>query len=210
MTKVITFANVKGGTGKSTLCVNVAARLVEIGQTVTTFDADQQKSTYDWISNSLDPNLVSVKCFTPSDVSNFDEVLQSKPDYLLVDTQGSLNKELAYFLSKSSLVVVPCRTSRDDIIGQGWVQLFLDKAQKGLTKTALITVFNCVNKRTSIFRHIREQVKGEGTNVAKTVIAQRVAYSETNVNKISVIGYNKLAEAEIRLLTQEIVTCCEV
>ena len=210
MTKVVTFANVKGGTGKSTLCVNVAARLTKIGQAVSAFDADQQKSTYDWISNSLDPNLTSVKCFKPTDVTKFEEVLESKPDYVLVDTPGSLSKELAYFLSKSTLVVVPCRTSRDDIIGQGWIQLFLEKAGEPASDTMLITVLNCVNKRTSIFKHIRAELKRERSTVAETVISQRVAYAETNVNKISVIGYNKFAEAEIESLVREIVDYCEV
>jgi chromosome partitioning protein len=210
LTKVVTFANVKGGTGKSTLCVNVAARLTKIGQAVSAFDADQQKSTYDWISNSLDPNLTGVKCFKPTNVTNFEEVLEDKPDYVLVDTPGSLSKELAYFLSKSTLVVVPCRTSRDDIIGQGWIQLFLEKAGEPGSATTLITVLNCVNKRTSIFKHIREELKRERSTVAETVISQRVAYSETNVNKISVIGYNKFAEAEIESLVREIIDYCEV
>ncbi len=47
--KVITFANVKGGSGKSTLCINMAAILIRAGYSVALIDADQQKCSQDWI-----------------------------------------------------------------------------------------------------------------------------------------------------------------
>ena len=50
MTKVITFASSKAGTGKATLCVNIAAYFAKQGQSVLVIDTDPQKSSYDWIS----------------------------------------------------------------------------------------------------------------------------------------------------------------
>ena len=203
MAKVVTFANIKGGSGKSTLCVNIAAMLTKLKFDVCVIDADPQKSTSDWIINTKDPLLSQVTCNEILDPEKFVEL---DYDFVLIDTQGSLNKELAGFLRVSSLVLVPCRSSRDDIVGQGWIQIFLEKSQHELKKVPLLAVLNGVNKRSQILSHIKQQLSQDGVLVAKTSVSQRVCFSETNVNMVSIIGYNRVAEGELRDLTNELLT----
>jgi len=203
MAKVVTFANIKGGSGKSTLCVNIAAMLTKLKFDVCVIDADPQKSTSDWIINTKDPLLTQVTCNEILDPEKFVEL---DYDFVLIDTQGSLNKELAGFLRVSSLVLVPCRSSRDDIVGQGWIQIFLEKSQHELKKVPLLAVLNGVNKRSQILSHIKQQLSEDGVLVAKTSVSQRVCFSETNVNMVSIIGYNRVAEGELRDLTNELLT----
>ena len=202
MSKIVTFANVKGGSGKSTLCVNIAAMLVKLNRSVCVIDSDPQQSTYDWIINTKDPLLSQVNC---RDVSNLEALSEIDDEFILIDTQGNLNKELAGFLKVSSLVLVPCRVSRDDIVGQGWVQMFLQKSQSEKKTTPIMAILNGVNKRSQILSHIKQQLNEDGTKVAQTTVSQRVCFSETNVNKMSVIRYNNAAEVEISDLTSEII-----
>lgn len=202
MSKIVTFANVKGGSGKSTLCVNIAAMLVKLNRSVCVIDSDPQQSTYDWIINTKDPLLSQVNC---RDVSNLEALSEIDDEFILIDTQGNLNKELADFLKVSSLVLVPCRVSRDDIVGQGWVQMFLQKSQSEKKTTPIMAILNGVNKRSQILSHIKQQLDEDGTKVAQTTVSQRVCFSETNVNKMSVIRYNNAAEGEISDLTSEII-----
>jgi chromosome partitioning protein len=170
---------------------------------VCVIDADPQKSTSDWIINTKDPLLSQVTCNEILDPEKFVEL---DYDFVLIDTQGSLNKELAGFLRVSSLVLVPCRSSRDDIVGQGWIQIFLEKSQHELKKVPLLAVLNGVNKRSQILSHIKQQLSEDGVLVAKTSVSQRVCFSETNVNMVSIIGYNRVAEGELRDLTNELLT----
>ena len=202
VSKIVTFANVKGGSGKSTLCVNIAAMLVKLNRSVCVIDTDPQQSTYDWIINTKDPLLSQVNC---RDVSNLEALSEIDDEFILIDTQGNLNKELADFLKISSLVLVPCRVSRDDIVGQGWVQMFLQKSQSEKKTTPIMAILNGVNKRSQILSHIKQQLNEDGTKVAQTTVSQRVCFSETNVNKMSVIRYNNAAEGEISDLTSEII-----
>ena len=58
--KVVTFANVKGGSGKSTLCINMAAILIRAGYSVAILDLDQQKCSQDWITGTKDKLLSRV------------------------------------------------------------------------------------------------------------------------------------------------------
>ena len=198
--KVVTFANVKGGSGKSTLCINMAAILIRAGYSVAVLDSDQQKCSQDWITGTKDNLLSRVEIIEPTEFKAAEDV---EFDFLLIDTQGSLTKEMAQFLFQSSLIITPCRVSRDDIVGQGWIEVFLKQSNQNLKKAPILTVLNGVNKRSSILSHVIEQLKEDGVQVAETCISQRVCFAETNVNKISVIGYNKHATEEIVDLTNE-------
>ena len=198
--KVVTFANVKGGSGKSTLCINMAAILIREGYSVALIDADQQKCSQDWITGTRDKLLSRIEII---DQTEFIAPENVDVDFLLIDTQGSLTKEMAQFLFQSSLIITPCRVSRDDIVGQGWIEVFLKQSNQNIKKAPILTVLNGVNKRSSILSHVIEQLKEDGIQVAETCIAQRVCFAETNVNKISVIGYNKHATKEIVDLTNE-------
>ena len=198
--KVVTFANVKGGSGKSTLCINMAAILIREGYSVALIDADQQKCSQDWITGTRDKLLSRIEIIDQAEFIASENV---DVDFLLIDTQGSLTKEMAQFLFQSSLIITPCRVSRDDIVGQGWIEVFLKQSNRDIKKAPILTVLNGVNKRSSILSHVIEQLKEDGVQVAKTCISQRVCFAETNVNKISVIGYNKPATEEIVDLTNE-------
>ncbi len=198
--KVVTFANVKGGSGKSTLCINMAAILIREGYSVALIDADQQKCSQDWITGTRDKLLSRIEII---DQAGFIASENVDVDFLLIDTQGSLTKEMAQFLFQSSLIITPCRVSRDDIVGQGWIEVFLKQSNQNVKKAPILTVLNGVNKRSSILSHVIEQLKEDGVQVAETCISQRVCFAETNVNKISVIGYNKHATREIVDLTNE-------
>ena len=198
--KVVTFANVKGGSGKSTLCINMAAILIRAGYSVAILDSDQQKCSQDWITGTKDKLLSRVEIIEPAELKAAEDV---EFDFLLIDTQSSLTKEMAQFFFQSSLIITPCRVSRDDIVGQGWIEVFLKQSNQNLKKAPILTVLNGVNKRSSILSHVIEQLKEDGVQVAETCISQRVCFAETNVNKISVIGYNKHATDEIVDLTNE-------
>ena len=165
--KVLTFANVKGGSGKSTLCINIAAILIQTGYSVALVDADQQKCSKDWVTGTKDKLLSRVQIIEQADLEAAEDV---DADFLLIDTQGSLTKEMAQFLFQSSLIITPCRVSRDDIVGQGWIEVFLKQAGQDIEKPPILTVLNGVNKRSSILSHVIEQLKEDGVHVAKTCI----------------------------------------
>jgi chromosome partitioning protein len=199
--KILTFANIKGGVGKTTLCVNMAATLIRKGFKVCAIDADQQKCLEDWILGSNDKYLKKVRLI--SHEYNFDETLDC--DFVLVDTQGSLTRDLAHFFRISSMVIVPCRVSRDDVVGRGWIEAFLNEASDNSLKVQVLTVLNGVNKRSSLLLHIIEQLIEDKILVSKTTISQRVCFGESNVNKTSIITQNRFAEKEFKSLVDEII-----
>src|SRR5436309_14681771 len=69
---IIVVANSKGGVGKSTLAVHLAAWLHEQGHSVTLADCDMQHSSSEWAKEAI-PDVKSVR------LADADEILDRLP-----------------------------------------------------------------------------------------------------------------------------------
>lgn len=115
---VISIVNEKGGSGKTTLAVNLSARLAEDGDNVLLIDADPQKSTEvfsDMRSQSgLKPLFSNV---SRTGVSLGDEIerMNKSFDSIIIDTGGRDSKEMRKAMLKSNLVIIPTIPSQYDV-----------------------------------------------------------------------------------------------
>ena len=207
MTKVITFASSKGGAGKSTLCVNFAAFFVHSVKKVTLLDVDPQKSAYDWITESSDSLLTQVTPFHLSNESEIENIIeQTESDLVCIDLQGSLINSPIFALAIADVVLVPCRPSRDDIVGVGWIlklnELSLEKYP--MSDAKVIAVLNAVNSRSVVYHHIKNQIQNDNINSLSTSVPQVVAFAEANINRVSVMNVEGKAKSTILSIGHEL------
>src|SRR5271170_6523223 len=85
---IIVVANSKGGVGKSTIAVHLAAWLHEQGHEVTLADCDAQHSSSEWLKEAV-PEIKTVR------LASSDEIMEEFPsiardcDFLIADGPGS-------------------------------------------------------------------------------------------------------------------------
>jgi len=107
--KTILIANPKGGSGKTTLSVNIAGFLANQGQRVAMLDLDRQKSASAWIAARPDdlPEIVTLDSTKGEDCLN---------DWLVIDSPAGLHgKNLAHALRLSHKIIVPISPSLFDL-----------------------------------------------------------------------------------------------
>jgi chromosome partitioning protein len=105
--QVILVANPKGGSGKTTLSVNLAGYLAASGERVALLDLDRQKSATQWLA-LRDPGLPEIRLLA--------EGLGNDDGWLVIDSPAGLHgKNLEHALKLAHKVIVPVAPSLFDI-----------------------------------------------------------------------------------------------
>ncbi|MDT3706012.1 MAG: ParA family protein [Thiobacillus sp.] len=105
--RVILVANPKGGSGKTTLSINLAGYLASQGERVAILDLDRQKSATQWLA-MRDAALPEIELLR--------EGQKGESDWLVIDTPAGLHgKNLERALKLAHKVAVPIAPSLFDI-----------------------------------------------------------------------------------------------
>ena len=107
---IITIANSKGGVGKSTIAVHLAAWLYEQGHRVTLADCDTQQSSSEWIREAV-PQVKAVRLDHPDVILNELPLLAADTDFVVADGPGSQTETSRALLLRADLAIVPCKAS---------------------------------------------------------------------------------------------------
>lgn len=111
--KTVLVANQKGGCGKTSVAITLAAALANQGQSVALADADSQKSSLFWLK--LRPKtatpIYAVDWQDDGDIGDLPKKVAKnlgKKDWLIIDAPGSLTPERAKSLiSEAKAIIIP-------------------------------------------------------------------------------------------------------
>jgi len=112
---IIVLGSQKGGVGKSTLAVSVAAYLIEQGSRVLIVDADDQKSVLTWYNNRSE-SLPHIPVTGAS--GNIKAMLKEHEksyDYVIADCAGRDSSEMRSGLMAADVFISPLRPSQMDL-----------------------------------------------------------------------------------------------
>lgn len=201
--------NQKGGVGKTTLAVNLAAAAHVDGRKTLIVDMDQQGSAAEWYSARADESplagLVVVKMDRRLTVPKFRE-LASGYDFVVLDCPPRLDDVSSSAAVAADVVVIPVSPGPFDLWATSSTLATLDRADEiraQLDRPAVRRIFvvNRAEVGTTLTRETPEVLADRG-DVLDTVIHQRIAFKRSALAGESVLtaGGDQAAEVEIRSL----------
>ena len=183
MGSLIAVGNLKGGTGKSTISVNLACALAEAGDTVVLVDADLQGTATDWHAGGKLPVPVeTLPLGSELDAQRWVAralTLKTGADHVVVDLPPQIGSGIASALLLADLLVIPVTPSGLDLKATGRALDLLRRARavRSASRPACMLVPSRVDRRTAVGRRIHETLEGFGLRVGPAV-RQRSAHVE--------------------------------
>lgn len=201
---VITVAQQKGGSGKTTLTANLAIWYATTGKSVAILDTDPQGSLGRWFMARREAKGDAGIDFGTSSawgVSYECEKLRRDHDYVFVDTPPKIDADLRPALREADIVLLPIATSHVDL----WAtESVLELARR--ENRRVLAILNRVSPRAKLTGDVRRAMEKLEMERAETQLGNRVAYAEALGNGSAAFEKAKSGPAaqEIAALATEI------
>ena len=175
---IIVVANSKGGVGKSTFSVHLAAWLHEQGHRVTLADCDTQQSSSEWIREAV-PEVKAVRLDNPDVILNELPLLAAETDYVVADGPGSQTETSRALLLRADLAIVPCKASMLEVRALAKATEVLRVSQDiraGLPKAVI--VLSMVGKNYRLTQDMKDAAAALNLPLATRAMMLRQIYAD--------------------------------
>lgn len=175
---IIVVANSKGGVGKSTLAVHLAAWLSEQGHRVILADCDAQHSSSDWMHEAK-PDLRAVQLGNPDEILDRLPQLAKEADYVVADGPGSNTETSRALLLRADLAIVPCKASMLEVRALAQATAVLRQAHdiRGGKPDAVI-VLSMVGKNYRLTQDMKDASAALNLPLAGTAVTLKQIYAD--------------------------------
>jgi chromosome partitioning protein len=174
---VITFANTKGGAGKTTAVLLLATELARQGERVTILDADPQRWISRWHETGTPlANIQVVSYVTVSNLQSQMALYRDRTDYFLLDLPGACSPMIATALGVSDHVLIPIQGCAMDAKGGAQVlellQYLEEKASIRIPHSVVLTRVNSM-VTTRALQVVKQMLAERKVRVLDTPIIER-------------------------------------
>jgi chromosome partitioning protein len=205
---VICLLNQKGGVGKTTLALSVAASLVLAGDRVLYVDADPQGSGLDWSAVRQKPSLFNVVGMPRNTLHTQLPTLAAGYDYVLVDGPPLAGDVAKSAILASDLIVIPVQPSGADKWSTEKILNLITEARFYKPHLKAVVAVNRKIVGTAIGKHFGTDFYTDYPEfpVLHTEIGQYVAFAEALTTGTTVLEMepNGQAARQIQSLVHEL------
>jgi chromosome partitioning protein len=196
--KVLAIIAQKGGTGKSTIAVHLAAYAKTKKLHPVILDLDPQGSAHEWNQGRSDDDKQSPKLdTTKAEADKLPRLLaaceENGVDLVIIDTAPHSNADAAQSAKVADFVLMPLRPNLFDL------KTAQDTAEIAkLTKTPAAVIISQA-PRGSMTEKARAKLEREGLEVLPVVIHHRAAYSHALLTSSAVHEYEPKSKAALEI-----------
>ena len=205
--KIIAVANAKGGVGKSTTSVHLAAWLHEQGHRVLLADCDAQQSSSQWMEEA-NPDIDTVQFDKADDILDSLQDHAREFDYVIADGPGSNSEISRALLMVADLAVLPCKASMLEVRALAEATKLLLQARKIRRGEPPATIIlNMVRPRYKLAAEMQKAAAALRLPIISTSWILRQVYADapgqgTTVFKMGAQG--RIAAAEVQKIFEEL------
>lgn len=207
---IILVGSQKGGAGKSTIAVNLAAELARQGEDVVVVDADAQRSAARWHADREAAGITpAIACIEK--LGNIRETLldlDARYGYVIVDVAGKDSKEMRTGMTAAHKMVVTVRPSQLDLDTLPHMSELVEQVRDfnpELVVRSLLTQVPTnpgVTERTDAGEYLSDY---PALHPLQTVVYERKAYRDVIGEGLGVVEWNNpKARAEIQEFAAEL------
>ena len=206
LSKVITIAQQKGGTGKTTLAVNLALAFIKYHNLkVAIIDTDPQGSLGKWFmirsEKKISNQNLTFKTASLWGAQYESKTLKKDHDIVIIDTPPKIESDARPSIEAADLVLIPMTPSHVDF----WAtEAIIDIAKKAEKK--IFVQINRANERSKLVKKTYEYINSINVKSTNTLIGHRQIYASSMGEGKTAIEKQKKSNAveEIKKLSEQI------
>ena len=194
---IISVVSQKGGTGKTTIAINLAACYATMGREVLLVDADPQHSSLDWKADRPQ-ELPPIHVFHLPEKNLFQEIhnLRQKFTLIIIDGGGRITVTARAAVAAADFLIIPTLPSKLDMLStEDFIQTVIQEVQTYKPVVAGGIILNQLQASTAIGKAAIEHLATLGYPMFETTLHLYVAYREAAAAGRSVIEYDKNSKA---------------
>ena len=206
LSKVITIAQQKGGTGKTTLAVHLALAFTNYHNfKVAIIDTDPQGSLGKWFmireEKKISNDNLTYKTASLWGAQYESKSLKKDNDIVIIDTPPKIESDARPSIESADLVLIPMAASHVDFWATGAIVEIAKKANK-----KILIQINRANQRSKLISKTNDFIKSLNLSATKTIIGNRQIFASSMGEGKTAVEKQKKSSAveEIKNLSEQI------